>query len=645
MNKMDSSAFIICAIFFILIVGYSFIFKGKEKKNYAVSVVSAIKDNGKKYPTGSAILRMKFSDTIHETGNETEEVAFIGGEKYSLLVYRNGKLINRISKTNLGGQRTYAALAIDLNNTGLDDLILARDGGVFVYLQKYGGHFDMLQIMPGSKNSIPINLTVSELDEHGDPNFYVSNFVHPKNISGKRFGDSKNKIVSRDPNGSWDDITEKVKTGVSNYAAAFMNVGQENWPDLVMSKSEGELDIYKNNAGTFTEKSNRKISEMDKHGLFGKWNTENDDIDLITETRTSNIILYGNEKFGFVEIISAEPKKEAFGPARNQKMNFGEISTPGSTGAKKANEIQSSNKKLASKGQNEDQLFASTSKEGGLNSRNLGLIGSNNSGAVPIVNDNKSSNNELMLNNKSLHKTSDKPFLPVLHPMSPEDTDKYQNQFQLNSGEVGAAQSYLNNYSGSNIQSAPRNDTSRNLSWYREGMKDKPTSSEVALGQLPVVMNEGNTHLNMNIESRTANKKEESSEIIFINMLHDPILYLNPNKFNEPEVRKYLAASNGYQEYQHNIEEFLNISVPNNAAFFNSSIRVHYTPKNGQTKFQERQSIKNNQNSGYVYHFVLGTKANDVKLEKVEIIKQNGEILSHANPIKNSTLVIKSLYS
>ncbi len=140
----------------------------------------------------SAIIKISLPDTKEITGNDIEEVIFMGtikGKDDALLAYRDGRLVDKIEFTNLSDSTatTYAAVAVDLNNDGLDDLIIARSNGVKAYLQKGNNKFIVNEILPKSDETIPISLAVSDLNHDGEVDVYVSNFSHPNNIRTYKF--------------------------------------------------------------------------------------------------------------------------------------------------------------------------------------------------------------------------------------------------------------------------------------------------------------------------------------------------------------------------------------------------------------------------------------------------------------------------
>jgi hypothetical protein len=104
----------------------------------------------KRWPfLGSAILNV---------GND--EMVFIGGgenQKDALLVYNNDtkQFDNIIDKINLSDtSATYSAMSMDLDNNNLDDLIVGRTNGVFLYKQIEPLKFEKIKLYDAKKESV-----------------------------------------------------------------------------------------------------------------------------------------------------------------------------------------------------------------------------------------------------------------------------------------------------------------------------------------------------------------------------------------------------------------------------------------------------------------------------------------------------------
>jgi hypothetical protein len=330
-----------------------------DKRNYGLSITNM---NSKYVPSwldaskqklpyvGAAIIRMKFHDTYDATGKEIEEAIFMGGTKGkddALLVYREGRLIDRIGMTNLSDTNaTYAIVSVDLNKDGLDDLIIARSNGVKAYLQLGGNKFAIKELLPESSTSTPISLVVSDLDNDGESDVYVSNFTHPSTF-----------------------MTSTTKSGLTNgdFTATFVDMNGDKLPDLVLANGTTSMEVYRNNNGKF-ERAGRDFSAMDLDA--------DGDLDIFTqnlakETHTNHMILRNNGDHEIVRINEGFVKRlKHVDKIRRMNKKEGYIPT-GAVGTLKATSVTNQNASLCMRGLSEDPFLGGQSKSTGMNGSNF----------------------------------------------------------------------------------------------------------------------------------------------------------------------------------------------------------------------------------------------------------------------------------
>ena len=96
---------------------------------------------------------------------------FVGGgagQHDALLSYRNGRLVNIEHGTGLSNtSATYGSTAIDMDADGDTDLLVARENGVYLYLND-GGRFQERTIPVNLPvDSVPFTVAVSDIDHDG----------------------------------------------------------------------------------------------------------------------------------------------------------------------------------------------------------------------------------------------------------------------------------------------------------------------------------------------------------------------------------------------------------------------------------------------------------------------------------------------
>lgn len=204
------------------------------------------------------------ASAVIEIGNKTH--IFLGGGQDQddvLLIYDNEtkQFNNVIDSTNLNKKTsaTYCAVAFDMNNNGLDDLIVGREDGITLYLQNNSKKFKAHKIF-SSDDRVPLALSVSDYNKDGKPDIYISFFTRINKYKGTIFNDPthdrENVLLKNTSNGnevSFVDVTKETNSAGSNntFTSAFVDLNNNGWPDLVLSNDSGYVEILKNNKGKF----------------------------------------------------------------------------------------------------------------------------------------------------------------------------------------------------------------------------------------------------------------------------------------------------------------------------------------------------------------------------------------------------------
>ena len=149
---------------------------------------------------------------------------FVGGgegQRDALLTYRNGRLVNIEEGTGLSNMSaTYGSTAIDMDADGDTDLLVAREDGVYLYLND-GGRFQERRIpVDLPVNSVPFSIAVADIDHDGDGDLYISVFVNAKAFRSATFNDpthaKPNRMLLNNGGLTFTDITAVL----SNFGAA-----------------------------------------------------------------------------------------------------------------------------------------------------------------------------------------------------------------------------------------------------------------------------------------------------------------------------------------------------------------------------------------------------------------------------------------
>ena len=186
---------------------------------------------------------------------------FINGSKGNddmLLIYKNGKLIDIIEQTNLSSKyATYASVSADIDHNGLTDLVVARENGVFVYLNKGHGNFEIRRLTEESPNSVPVSLAITDYNKDGNADIYVSQHLHPRlqNRDLLKRKSVQNILLEGKGTGMFQDVTKRVRLAEDNdnsghtVSSLWVDLDNDKLPDLILAQDTGDIVIYKGTRG------------------------------------------------------------------------------------------------------------------------------------------------------------------------------------------------------------------------------------------------------------------------------------------------------------------------------------------------------------------------------------------------------------
>lgn len=188
-------------------------------------------------------------------GDGTFEIFVGGGEEQrdALLSYRNGRLVNIEHGTGLSNtSATYGSTAIDMDADGDTDLIVARENGVYLYLNDGGRFQERLIPVNLPADSVPFSVAVSDIDHDGDGDLYISVFVNAKKFRSATFNDpthaKPNRLLLNNGDLTFTDITESSGTASkqNTFLSVFVDLDSDGWQDLVVSQNTGAVEIFRN---------------------------------------------------------------------------------------------------------------------------------------------------------------------------------------------------------------------------------------------------------------------------------------------------------------------------------------------------------------------------------------------------------------
>jgi len=205
--------------------------------------------------------------------NGTFEIFIGGGEgqQDALLSFQQGKLVDIIENTGLSSEvATYGVTSIDIDNDRDTDLLIARNDGVYLYLNNLGVFQKKKIPLHFQKDEVPFGVAVSDINNDGYGDLYISVFIEIGAFKSVTFNDAdhakKNIMLLNNGDLTFTDITDFSRTASkqNTFLAVFVDLDSDGWQDLVVSQNTGEIEIFRNLGTT-------KFQPIPTNSGYGFW--------------------------------------------------------------------------------------------------------------------------------------------------------------------------------------------------------------------------------------------------------------------------------------------------------------------------------------------------------------------------------------
>jgi len=149
------------------------------------------------------------------------------------------------------------AIVLDINNDGTQDLIVARESGVWIHENK-GGRFTNRKLdLEMHDDTVPLSIAVADLNGDGHFDMYVSGYIRNDLVEGlnvfrEGYGGSSELYINRGDNTFENRTAEWGLTYKHNtFQSVFIDVDQDGRIDLVVIHDTGQVRTWKNTGQKF----------------------------------------------------------------------------------------------------------------------------------------------------------------------------------------------------------------------------------------------------------------------------------------------------------------------------------------------------------------------------------------------------------
>lgn len=198
---------------------------------------------------------------------------------------------------------TRAALFVDLDNDGDQDLALTMGANVLLHENDGTGVFTLRAVLPSK--SLLFSLNAIDYDNDGDLDLYACGYtgasqIRPEDIfaSPMPYHDANNGapnvLLRNEGNWTFSDVTKSVGLDVNNMrfslASAWEDFDNDGDPDLYVANDFGRKNLYRNDKGHFTDIAAAAGVEDIGPGMSVAWGDANNDglVDLYVSNMFSS---------------------------------------------------------------------------------------------------------------------------------------------------------------------------------------------------------------------------------------------------------------------------------------------------------------------------------------------------------------------
>lgn len=196
---------------------------------------------------------------VFDMRGDGTQYLFVGGgynQADKLFVFKNDRFQDVTAESGLTKEpndTTYGAAAIDANRDGLIDLFIARESGLYLYMNENGRFNGKKLEIPFDHKSVPISIAVADLQKRGLVDLFVSCYIKPQFVEGQTifnkegYGANSLLLLNNGDN-TFRDITKEAGLEYTHntFQAVFVDLDGNGELDLVVAHDTGQVRTYKN---------------------------------------------------------------------------------------------------------------------------------------------------------------------------------------------------------------------------------------------------------------------------------------------------------------------------------------------------------------------------------------------------------------
>ena len=205
---------------------------------------------------------------IDVDGDGVEEVFFGGGIDQMDAFYRftDGAfedITESLGWTKEMPDKTFGAVALDLDTDGDTDMLVTRQSGVWLY-DNTGEGFSATRLeLELDEQTVPLSVAVSDLNRDGQYDLFVAGYIARRFVEGETIFNKEYGGVSELFLNTGDNTFAKITADAgmeyqhNTFMGIFIDIDDDSFEDLIVAHDTGQIRTWKNNGDlTFTNMPN-----------------------------------------------------------------------------------------------------------------------------------------------------------------------------------------------------------------------------------------------------------------------------------------------------------------------------------------------------------------------------------------------------